>query len=66
MIRRLARKEGLTVSEYLRLRAGGTAGAAPKPRRIRCRRTEAMIFSSVENRPPLTTQTVLQMLSEFP
>ncbi|HEY2381887.1 MAG TPA: hypothetical protein VGK48_11975 [Terriglobia bacterium] len=66
MIRSQAKKEGISVSEYLRLRAGAPMPAVRKPRRVRCPRTGAMIFAAPENQPPLTTESVRQILSDFP
>jgi hypothetical protein len=66
LIRARARKEGLSVSEYLRRRASASMPAPEKPRRIRCPHTGATIFASPENQPPLTTQAVRDILSDFP
>jgi hypothetical protein len=65
-IRARARKEGLTVSEFLRLRARATLPTARKPRKVRCPRTGAMIFSGPSDRPPITTESVRQILADFP
>jgi len=66
MIRARAKKEGISVSEYLRRRASGVMPASRKPRRVRCRHTGAMIFGAPENQPPLTTEAVRELLSDFP
>jgi hypothetical protein len=66
LIRSQAKKEGLSVSEYLRLRANASLRPARKPRLVRCPHTGAMIFAAPENQAPLTTETVRQLLSEFP
>jgi hypothetical protein len=66
LIRSQARKERVSVSEYLRRRARAPMPDSPKPRRIRCRHTGAMIFAALENQPPLTTQSVRELLSDFP
>ena len=65
-IRALARRANLTVSEYLRrLARTGPAPEAPI-RRVRCQYTGAMIFAPATGKPPLTTDTVRQILSDFP
>lgn len=66
LIRSKARKERLTVSEYLRRRATLSLAPAAKPARVRCAHTGAMIFASPENEPPLTTEAVRELLSDFP
>jgi len=65
-IKARARKEKLTVSEYLRRQASATVAAAAKPARIRCRMTGATIFGALENHPPLTTERVRELLTDFP
>jgi hypothetical protein len=66
LIRALAKQEGVAVSEYIRRRATGTRGAASKPHRVRCPHTGAMIFGKQENEPPITTELVRDLLSNFP
>ena len=66
LIRSQARKERVTVSEYLRRRAGLSLAPAPKPAKVRCPHTGAMIFASPDNQPPLTTDAVRELLSDFP
>jgi hypothetical protein len=66
LIRSRARKEGVTVSEYLRLRASAPPRSARKPGRIRCPLTGALIFAAPEGQPPLTTASVREMLADFP
>ena len=66
LIRARARKEGVSVSEYLRRRASVSLPASPKPRRVRCPHTGAMIFAAPENQAPLTTESVRDLLSDFP
>ena len=55
LIRSRARKEHVTVSEYLRRRASLALGPARKPAKVRCPHTGAMIFASPDHQPPLTT-----------
>ena len=66
LIRSLARKERLSLSEYLRRRASVSAPASQKPRRIRCPHTGALIFAAPENQPPLTSEAVRELLYDFP
>ena len=66
LIRARARQERISVSEYLRRRAGGATFASRKPRKIRCPHTGAMVFAASENQPPLTTEGVRELLSDFP
>ena len=67
LIRSRAKKERLTVSEYLRRRASITKTAVRrKTRKIRCPHTGAMIFAAPDNQPPLTTEAVRELLSDFP
>ena len=66
LIRSRARKERLTVSEYLRRRASLALVPARKPAKVRCPHTGAMIFASPDNQPPLTTDAVRELLSDFP
>ena len=65
-IRSGARKERVTVSEYLRRRASLSMPASRKPGRVRCPHTGAMIFASPDNQPPLTTNAVRDLLADFP
>jgi hypothetical protein len=66
LIRSRARKERVTVSEYLRRRASLSLTPPGKPAKVRCPHTGAMIFASPANQPPLTTDTVRELLSDFP
>ena len=61
-----AAEQGLTVSEYLRRRATGTRNSNGKPRLVRCELTGAMVFAPLPDLAPLTTQSVQEMLAEFP
>jgi hypothetical protein len=66
LIRSRARKERVSVSEYLRRRTNVSESASRKPGKVRCRYTGAMIFAAPENQPPLTTEAVRELLSDFP
>jgi hypothetical protein len=66
LIRSRAREERISVSEYLRRRASISMPASRKPRQVRCPHTGAMIFAGLENQPPLTTESVRELLSDFP
>lgn len=65
-IRARARKDGMSVSEYLRRQASLSVPAPKKPRRVRCPHTGAMIFAASADRPRLTTESVRDLLSDFP
>lgn len=64
-IHQLARMERLSVSEYLRRRALGQSSAVGFER-LKCELTGAEIFKPLGDLPPLTTEAVRQMLSDFP
>ena len=66
LIRSRARRERVTVSEYLRRRASISLAPASKPAKVRCPYTGAMIFASPHDQPPLTTDAVRELLSDFP
>lgn len=66
VIRSRARRERVTVSEYLRRRARLSLAPARKAAKVRCPHTGAMIFASPGNQPPLTTDAVRELLSDFP
>jgi hypothetical protein len=65
-IRAKARQEKLTLSEYLRRRAIKRSSPTAKPGLIRCSRTGAMIFGPLPGEPPFTTDSVRQLLADFP
>ena len=65
-IRAQASKDGISISEYLRRRAGVVEPGPEEPRRVRCRHTGAMIFSSMGGQSPVTTESVRELLSDFP
>lgn len=64
-IRRQAKREGVSVSEYLRRRALSVENPAPLGR-VHCDLTGAEIFGPLADGPALTTETVRQMLADFP
>jgi len=64
-IRYRARREHLSVSEYLRRRATGS-GEAVVVGKVRCEFTEAEIFAPLPDSTPLTTGSVREMLADFP
>ena len=65
LIRSLAKREKLSVSEYLRRRAcvGRTIGA---PTQVKCEFTGAMIFAPLPDQPPMDTKLVREILADFP
>jgi hypothetical protein len=66
LIRSLAKQQRTSLSEYLRRRATGTENATMLPQRVRCEFTGAMIFGPMPGLPPLTDESVREMLSDFP
>ena len=64
-IRQLARMERVSVSEYLRRRALDKAGL-PGYELVKCEFTGAEILKATGTVPPLTTEDVREMLSDFP
>jgi len=65
-IRRLAREAELSVSEFLRKRARGEALEPTPIQVVECGFTGSMAFAGGPELPPLTTDAVRQMLSDFP
>lgn len=66
LIRARARKEGVSVSEFLRRRAHLSTPDSPPLQRVRCPYTGAMIFAAPAGQAPLTTGMVRELLSDFP
>jgi hypothetical protein len=66
LIRIRAKREQVSVSEYLRRRASGLASKRPTLRLIRCPKTGAMIFAPLDGESSLTTETVRELLTDFP
>ncbi len=65
-IRLQAKREGVSVSEFLRRRARLALAPPQKPRTVRCRHTGARIFAATKPLAPLTTETVRGLLADFP
>ncbi len=65
-LRKLARKQNVTLSELLRQKALAVANPQVGVRRVRCRATGAKIFASPPESEPLTTATVRELLVDFP
>ncbi|MSU37151.1 MAG: hypothetical protein EXS36_19060 [Pedosphaera sp.] len=64
-LREKARLKRITLSEFLRRQLLG--GEPPTPiRRRQCQHTGAEIFGPAPHLPPLTTESVREVLSEFP
>jgi hypothetical protein len=61
-----ARERKMTLSEYVRGRALRNGKSSGHVRQIRCGFTGAKIFSSPAGARPLTTETVREMLADFP
>jgi len=56
----------MTVSEFIRGRALNGGGKPAKFRHTLCSHTGAKIFSSPAGASPLTTETVREILADFP
>ena len=65
IIRGTARNEKMSVSEFLRQRAAGK-GTRSKVEKVRCRFKGAEILAPVAIAQPFTTESVREMLAEFP
>jgi hypothetical protein len=65
-IRAEARRKKMTLSEYVRGRALNDGKSSGNVRQVRCAHTGARIFSSPPGARPLTTETVREMLADFP
>jgi hypothetical protein len=65
-IRADARGKKMTVSEFIRGRALNGGGKPARFRHTLCSHTGAKIFSSPAGTPPLTTETVREILADFP
>lgn len=65
-IRSRARRERLTVSEYLRRRAVASIQPPAKIPRTRCPLTGTIIFGATDGLPPLTVESTREMLADFP
>lgn len=61
-----ARRAKLTLSEYIRRQIRLNAAKAEPVGQRKCSHTGAMIFAPALHHPPLTTETVKEMLAEFP
>lgn len=65
LIRRLAKANGITVSEYLRQKS--LPPPQQKPRElVKCKYTGAMIFKGMPGDIPLSTESIKEMLADFP
>lgn len=65
-IRARARRELLTVSEYLRRRAVAPAQPPTPIQRTQCPLTGATIFSAADGLAPLTVESTREILADFP
>jgi Mobilization protein NikA len=64
-LRQQARRARISLSELLRRRVLGKGEPQPVTRQ-RCAHTGARIFGPAPHLPPLSTETVREMLSDFP
>ena len=65
-IRALARRNKLSVSEFLRRQAAPSRGSGVAVPKVVCAHTAATIFGSADELPPLNTESVRSLLGEFP
>ena len=65
-IRQQARKERLSLSEFLRRRSAGTEPPSDRITRVRCELTGADILGPLAGEAPFNTETVRELLSDFP
>lgn len=65
-LRAAARRAKLTLSEFLRRQIRVRAPEAEPVKRVKCRHTGAMIFAPPSHYPILTTESVREMLADFP
>jgi len=65
-LRLMARRQGLSLSEFIRKQTlhGGKGGQEVK--RVKCQFTGATIFRSPEGARPFTSESVREMLADFP
>jgi hypothetical protein len=65
-LRAAARRAKLTLSEYLRRQIRMNLPSVRPVGTLKCRYTGAKIFAPAPHLPPLTTESVKEMLGEFP
>ena len=65
-IRANARREHLTVSEFLRRQASAPVQQATRLQRTKCPKTGALVFGRIEKLPPLDVESTKEMLADFP
>jgi hypothetical protein len=65
-LRLQAKKAGLTVSEFVRRKLHSEEKRSAGPTFQTCNRTGAQIFAPAPHYPPLTTESVKEMMSDFP
>ena len=66
VIRALAKRERLSVSEFLRRQAKAFVTPTPEVTTTRCQLTGVTIFAPAPHLPPLMTESVHEMLASFP
>lgn len=65
-LRQAAKRARLTVSEYVRRRLRAPEPEVEPLSLVKCSATGALIFGRSGQLPPLTTESVNEMLGEFP
>lgn len=66
VIRVMAKRERLSVSEFLRRRAKTASTPVPEVTTTRCPLTGVTIFAPAPHLPPLTTESVQEIMASFP
>jgi hypothetical protein len=66
LIRSRAKRENLTLSDYLRRQLGVRQPPSQLPTRMKCEFTGAMIFAPLTDQIPFDTESVRNTLSDFP
>jgi len=65
-IRQEARKNDLSISEFIRRKIRNDTGTAEPVKEVFCPITHTTIFSGSSDLPPLTTESVKKILADFP
>lgn len=65
-IQEKARRERLSVSEFLRRRARQPSPEPIRPTLRRCPVTGALVFAAAANQTPLTVAATRELLADFP
>lgn len=66
LLRKAAKRARLSLSEYVRRRLRAPEPEVEPLTLVKCSETGATIFGRARQLPPLTTESVKEMLGEFP